>query len=1004
MSYFEKFIQQKDVQNANLNLWKYPLSDNEFNELKNEIQYSDINMDPRDATLYYAEWWRRCYNGGKPSKRAILESVGGNSLYNFDEHSFYKKAREGAEIIGVKWIEKENTLYFRTLLLQGGLPILHISNNETHYKNFLLAVLEIQPSSVEDFSLNADIIKHLPESSRNDFVYKNCFEIVKAILNNNSQYDNILESNDVVRKISNELRNKNKTLTRKNSKTKLQNYWLYNSTKNRISLRLGLGEKYQEEELSNILGFEVEYKNYQLFIEDQIVCEFNRMLDGKYKTNWDSNFKQEWSGETEFLNCYVLFENKDLETEKKVVKDFIQIMPNLERPSFWKLYSSDEWVLVKGNSTNSEKGLILYPEQWKSDNENRSERELYQKKIFSLEFEGEETISTEDDTITFKTNVSSFDWVILDQSPHWILKSDMVIVRDTLQLLLYDANGQKIETEKYDVFVKNDKEWQSVSKQSVLPLGCVDLKIEYNGIKAYDKIYNIGKLEGTYFKDKAAFRLINNNNFRLRINADPEIVVLENQGTYSFENNNNLKIPKSINARLSIGNERSVSIKLASPFIGVSLVDSEGNIINEQDKISYQNLYGIRLVKSLERVLVRLRNSLQDEVVISKEILIDSQPMISFKDDILRLFNLGDSMNYQNSVSVEVVADQIRKTYKISGFSHILNIDNQLQKKVNLENSNDILNLFAIPLNCPLENIDLLPLYYDHEYNEYSIPQKDFSKQFIIISSKSKEYQLMPRFVNIDENLQIVDRNDRINQYHDQLSNSRFDESIWKELLKYFEICNRENIPFSTLDQIRAIGKSSNVAIRAFFFLALHQYDIDEYIRKIVPKIEQNLGFCFHWANKEDWRNVCMNEIIPFLGNDNIDIVIQIFSKYFNENNKRILEYINGGSILAEPIRHQELTDLRRQLGERVLNELPSQHPLIQNNYEIPINDHYKVSLLIKSPIAVAESIMGINKNCLWKCDEQSEIIKKNIQYSQFIVPHFYNRVIEYMLSRKKTI
>lgn len=147
-----------------------------------------------------------------------------------------------------------------------------------------------------------------------------------------------------------------------------------------------------------------------------------------------------------------------------------------------------------------------------------------------------------------------------------------------------------------------------------------------------------------------------------------------------------------------------------------------------------------------------------------------------------------------------------------------------------------------------------------------------------------------------------------------------------------------------------------------------------------------------------------MNEIIPFLGNDNIDIVIQIFSKYFNENNKRILEYINGGSILAEPIRHQELTDLRRQLGERVLNELPSQHPLIQNNYEIPINDHYKVSLLIKSPIAVAESIMGINKNCLWKCDEQSEIIKKNIQYSQFIVPHFYNRVIEYMLSRKKTI
>ena len=37
---------------------------------------NELNLDPRDATLFYAEWWRRKYNGGKPSKEFIFKSIG----------------------------------------------------------------------------------------------------------------------------------------------------------------------------------------------------------------------------------------------------------------------------------------------------------------------------------------------------------------------------------------------------------------------------------------------------------------------------------------------------------------------------------------------------------------------------------------------------------------------------------------------------------------------------------------------------------------------------------------------------------------------------------------------------------------------------------------------------------------------------------------------------------------------------------------------------------------
>ncbi|HEY9170443.1 MAG TPA: hypothetical protein VIN72_13195 [Lutibacter sp.] len=43
------------------------LNDVEYNKLVNELKFTKlIFVDARDATLYYAEWWKRNYNGGKP--------------------------------------------------------------------------------------------------------------------------------------------------------------------------------------------------------------------------------------------------------------------------------------------------------------------------------------------------------------------------------------------------------------------------------------------------------------------------------------------------------------------------------------------------------------------------------------------------------------------------------------------------------------------------------------------------------------------------------------------------------------------------------------------------------------------------------------------------------------------------------------------------------------------------------------------------------------------------
>ena len=51
------------------------------------------------------------YNGGIPSKQEVFDSLGGNVRFNLDANEFYKLAKRGANLLGIKWIKKtEHTL------------------------------------------------------------------------------------------------------------------------------------------------------------------------------------------------------------------------------------------------------------------------------------------------------------------------------------------------------------------------------------------------------------------------------------------------------------------------------------------------------------------------------------------------------------------------------------------------------------------------------------------------------------------------------------------------------------------------------------------------------------------------------------------------------------------------------------------------------------------------------------------------------------------------------
>ena len=253
----------------------------------------------------------------------------------------------------------------------------------------------------------------------------------------------------------------------------------------------------------------------------------------------------------------------------------------------------------------------------------------------------------------------------------------------------------------------------------------------------------------------------------------------------------------------------------------------------------------------------------------------------------------------------------------------------------------------------------------------------------------------MPRFVKTNEQVLTVDSKERIENFHKELSITEFNNDIWQQVLRYFKICTQYELPFSTFDQLRAISRSSEVAAKAFLFLGINQLDLIEYIQKDIPELEKDLGFCFHWIAVSHWGN-SINEISQLIGDQYFSSILEIISNYMDNNGlQSLFRIMSDPNLKTEPVLQ------RSQLGTRVLNELPYNSPKISKDYNIQIDDHNQVRLLIQSPIAVAESINNIQQEFpIWAGNEKRDVIRRNIQYSQYLKPDFYNKTLLHALTR----
>ena len=73
-------------------------------------------------------------------------------------------------------------------------------------------------------------------------------------------------------------------------------------------------------------------------------------------------------------------------------------------------------------------------------------------------------------------------------------RQELVLVSRKLRLAVYENNGQILAPEKYKIYIKSsisENPWRLYDAHSQLPIGLINIKIDRDGIIAYDRVYNL---------------------------------------------------------------------------------------------------------------------------------------------------------------------------------------------------------------------------------------------------------------------------------------------------------------------------------------------------------------------------------------------------------------------------------------------------------------------------------------------------------------------------------
>ena len=498
----------------NMPLWKFKLAEEEYEALKQtlRIHTSDLAKYGEEAALCYAEWWRRDYKGNIPSKEDVAMGIGIHSSY---ANELYKAAREALQKHGYTFLHSlKGTLYFRTLLNQGGLPINYITNsgNMGNYSRFLkelvseLSLINIDWNEVDSSIIQQfNCISYLGKAFKNENIYDVSMQIAHAVIVGEKD---ILPYDDTDASLAELTKSLETAYSRAKAQRKtrpLSLHWKLRTMENGKGYLYVNMDVVKDISSDSIPGLNImTCYSFDVFVAGTLVGKYVRkdnvrdeegnVLSAIYtRINVGMHSDILWTGEP-VVEVKVRCDNDD--------RLFLTIAgcypPNFEYPQVFQML--DDHLYSMSKTANVENNMAIFSHEWKNGESlpiTICDKELYYNAFTDeLDLQNSETAEEVKLTNDFTPYAVEFS----NNYISWVEKSNYKLLSTIPYVRVYDQEKHRVQNCAVKYRFRNDNyiKWRSLKSSCVFPCGLVDIRVELpDGHTVTETFYSIGKLKFT---------------------------------------------------------------------------------------------------------------------------------------------------------------------------------------------------------------------------------------------------------------------------------------------------------------------------------------------------------------------------------------------------------------------------------------------------------------------------------------------------------------------------
>lgn len=613
--------------------WKLRLTEEEVNTLKRDVNPGNLNRKGLECAILYAEWYKRAYTGGNLNKEDVALWVGINKEGH--QEDFFNAAKEA--LVGRQYtiIQKQNKLYFRTLLCQGGLPITYIKQNIDNIQGIvpMFKSLVKKLSTVPNFDWTkldspnydalADIDEHATITGVTDTVKENlaaaAMQTARGIICYDPRFLPFDAYDEDIKEFI-ELLNKENESTRKHQDLNFALQWCYDASQRQFLVQVNAPKEIAAHEIVDDHGKQLDGTSpnlFKLFIANSEVATYHFAKEENNQGQKIYKFRREGSMQPVPITldqAMVEVTVKSDDHQKLALNLPNNNVPDFSEPQVWMQNDKSPSLYEKFTKQSSKHFLALYDSKdWTIRGEEKASIEA--SKIVATAFE-DTLILVHCETgeeLTLRSTISKYQVALQRTELPWIEKASHMLFARVPHIKVYDADNKVVSPQDYTCWYRTEPhssrgkdvgQWQELKPYTQLPLGFIAIKaVLPDGMEHIQRGYSIGDVRFTTKDAKEdCLTLVAENCSQLKIEAieregltiTPQKPEMNAQSWRIQQKDIQQKDintrPATCGFRLSVEGHRSTTIHVALGFHGVLLADVEGNRVISQTPLSLYNL------------------------------------------------------------------------------------------------------------------------------------------------------------------------------------------------------------------------------------------------------------------------------------------------------------------------------------------------------------------------------------------------------------------------------